>query len=336
MDKAAHLDGLTKSAVFLVSLGVDTASQVLAQLEEKEVEKLSIAISYLKGVPADTVRAVFQEYLDLGEHTRIIGTGGAAFARQAVASALGDEQAEAMLSKMEKSSGGSAFQMLNKIENSQLAGFLQSEHPQTAALILSHVSARKSAEVVALLPDEQREEVVFRLATMGKTSPALMNEIEGVLREQVGSVLGAELSTSGGVELVAEILNYSARATERSIMDGISERDPILAGGIKALMFTFDDLIKVSGRDLQKLLSQIDQRDLILALKGSQDELKNKLMGNVSERAAQAITEELELLGPVKLSEIEEAQRRIIEEAQNMEEREEISLGRESADELVL
>ncbi|NNE70239.1 MAG: flagellar motor switch protein FliG [Rhodothermales bacterium] len=331
-----QMDGLTKSAIFLVSLGVETASQVLQQLDEREVEKLSIAISYLKSVSADTVRAVFQEYVEMGNTNRIIGTGGAAFARQAVASALGDEQAEAMLSKMEKQTGGSGFQMLNNIENSQLAGFLQSEHPQTAALILSHVSARKASEIVAQLPPEQQEEVVFRLATMGKTSPALVEEIEGVLREQVGSVLGAELSTSGGVELVAEILNYSARTTERQILDSISERDPSLAGGIKALMFTFDDLINVSGRDMQKLLSQIDQRDLILALKGSTDELKEMLMSNVSERAAAGISEELELLGPVKMSEIEEAQRRIVEEAQNMEEREEISLGRESADEMVL
>lgn len=330
------MDGLTKSAIFLVSLGVETASKVLQQLDEKEVEKVSIAISYLKGVSAETVRAVFQEYVELGNTNRIIGTGGAAFARQAVATALGDEQAEAMLSKVEKRTGGSGFQMLNNIENSQLAGFLQSEHPQTAALILSHVSARKASEIVAQLPPEQQEEVVYRLATMGKTSPALIEEIEGVLREQVGSVLGAELSTSGGVELVAEILNYSARTTERHILDSLSDRDPSLAGGIKALMFTFDDLINVSGRDMQKLLSQIDQRDLILSLKGSTDELKKKLMDNVSERAATGITEELELLGPVKVSEIEEAQRRIVEEAQNMEEREEISLGRETTDEMVL
>ncbi|MFT4604008.1 MAG: flagellar motor switch protein FliG [Rhodothermales bacterium] len=331
-----QMDGLTKSAVFLISLGVETASQVLQRLDESEVEKLSVAISYLKGVSADTVRAVFQDYLDLGQSNQIIGTGGAAFARQAVASALGDEQAEAMLSKMETSSGGTGFQMLNNIENSQLAGFLQSEHPQTAALILSHVSARKASEIVAQLPPEQQEEVVFRLATMGKTSPSLVDEIEGVLREQVGGVLGAELSTSGGVELVAEILNYSARTTERQILDLISERDPSLAAGIKALMFTFDDLINIGGRDMQKLLSQIDQRDLILALKGSTDELKAKLMENVSERAAVGISEELELLGPVKMANIEDAQQRIVEEAQNMEEREEISLGREASDEMVL
>ena len=332
-----HLDGTTKSAVFLISLGVETASEVLKRLEPKEVEKLSVAIAYLKGVPAETVRAVFTEYLGRAQDSRIVGTGGAAFARQVIASALGDEQAEAMLSNMDKSSSaGSAFKMLNQIENTQLAGFLQNEHPQTAALILSHVSARKAAEIVALLPDAQQQEVVFRLATMGKTSPALLDEIESVLREQVGSVLGAELSTSGGLELVAEILNYSARSTEKALIDSISERDPMLAGGIKALMFTFDDLINVSGRDLQKLLAQIDQRDLILSLKGTTPELKSKLMDNVSERAAAAITEELELLGPVKMSEIEEAQRRITEEAQNMEEREEISLGREASDELVL
>lgn len=332
-----YLDGTTKSAVFLVSLGVQTASEVLKRLEPKEVEKLSVAIAYLKGVPADTVRAVFTEYLARAQDSRIVGTGGAAFARQVIASALGDEQAEAMLSNMEKSSSaGSAFKMLNQIENTQLAGFLQSEHPQTAALILSHVSARKAAEIVALLPEAQQQEVVFRLATMGKTSPALLDEIESVLREQVGSVLGAELSTSGGLELVAEILNYSPRSTERALIESIAERDPMLAGGIKALMFTFDDLINVSGRDLQKLLAQIDQRDLILSLKGTTLELKKKLMSNVSERAAAGIAEELELLGPVKMSEIEEAQRRITEEAQNMEEREEISLGREAADELVL
>jgi flagellar motor switch protein FliG len=331
-----RVDGLTKSAIFLVSLGVETASEVLRCMDEKEVERLSLSIALLKGLSAEIVEEIQDEYLTLFGKTHIVGSGGAAFARQALASALGDEKAESMLGKIEQSASGSAFQMLDRVENTQLASFLQSEHPQTAALILSHVSPRKASEIVTLLREEQQEEVVYRLATMGKTSPVLVKEIESVIRDQVGSVMGAELSTSGGVELVAEILNSSNRSTERAIMDALTERDPMLAGSVKALMFVFDDLIKVAGRDLQKLLSEIDQKDLILSLKGTTDELREKLMANVSERAAGVIEEELALLGPVKVSEIEEAQRRIIEEAQNLEEREEISLGRETQEEMVL
>ncbi len=305
-------------------------------MDEKEVEQISIAISLLKGLSAEVVEEILDEYLTLFGKTHIVGSGGVSFARQAIASALGDEQAESMLSRIEQTVSGSAFQMLDRVENTQLASFLQNEHPQTAALILSHVTARKASEIVGLLKEEQQEEVVYRLATMGKTSPVLVKEIESVIRDQVGSVMGAELSTSGGVELVADILNSSSRATERTIMDALTERDPVLAGSVKALMFMFDDLIKVDGRDLQKLLSEIDQRDLVLSLKGCDEELKEKLMANVSERAAGVISEELALLGPVKVSEIEEAQKRIIEEAQNLEEREEISLGRESAEEMVI
>ena len=229
--------------------------------------------------------------------------------------------------------------MLNNVENGQLAGFLQSEHPQTAALILSHVLGSQGLPKLLLSSRRSKqEEVVYRLATMGKTSPSLVQEIESVVRDQVGSVLGAELHTSGGVGAGCrdpQLLKPYHRAVHHGLPGGIAI--PCWPDDVKSLMFVFDDLINVSDRDLQKLLSQIDQRDLILSLKGSNEELHDKLMGNVSDRAAAAIKEELELLGPVKMSEIEEAQRRIIEEAQNLEEREEISLAKgETSDELVL
>ncbi len=240
----------------------------------------------------------------------------------------------------------SAFHLLQTVETSQLTNFLQNEHPQTAALILSRLNPRKSADIVNGLAPEQQTEIIYRLATMGKTSPELLRDIEDVIRgqmlrelrsvrQQIGSVFGAELSDSGGVEKVAEILNNTGRDAERNIIDSLRERDPDLATSIKDLMFVFDDLVFLSDRDLQRLLVEIEQKDLAFALKATSDRLKERLLKNVSERAAAMIQEEMELLGPVRVRDVEDAQRRIIEIAHQLEEQEEITMSRSGDDVLV-
>jgi flagellar motor switch protein FliG len=229
----------------------------------------------------------------------------------------------------------SAFHLLQTVETAQLTNFLRREHPQTAALILAHLNPRKAADIVGGLEEELRSEIMYRLATMGNTSPEMISDIEEVLRNQLGSVIGAEMSATGGIEQVAEILNTTSRSAERSIIDDIRGRDESLASSIKGLMFVFDDLVHIEGSDLQKVLMEVEQSDLALALKAASGELREKVMRNVSERVAESLQEEIELLGRVRVSDVDEAQHRILEKAQELEAQEEIVLSRNAEETMI-
>ncbi|QXD16041.1 flagellar motor switch protein FliG [Rhodocaloribacter litoris] len=323
-----EVSGARKAAILLVAVGTEVASEVLRTLHDSEVERISIEIAKLRNVSSELVESVLLEYRDMAMAHDYITQGGISFARRALENALGPRRAEEIIMKIEAAMQVSAFHLLQTVETSQLSNFLQNEHPQTAALILAHLNPRKAADIISNLNQELQNEIMFRLATMGKTSPELLRDIEEVIRDQIGSVIGTELSATGGVEKVAEILNNTSRTSERSIMEGIRERDPELATNIKSLMFVFDDLVNINDRDLQRLLVEVDQKDLVLALKGSSPDLQEKLLRNVSERAAAMIKEELELMGQVRVRDVEEAQRRILEVAHALEEQEEIALTR--------
>lgn len=322
----APLTGTQRAAIFLILLGVETASKVLPLLDDAEVEKISVEIAKFRSLPSSVVDEVLLEYRDTALARDYVAQGGVSYARQVLESSLGPERAEDVMMRVEAAMEVSAFHLLQAVEIGQLTSFLEHEHPQTTALILAHLNPRKASEILARLPEHHQSEVVFRIATMGKTSPELLRDIEAVIRQQIGSVFGAEVSATGGVNRVAEILNGTSRSVERTIMEALRERDAGLAGAVKNLMFVFDDLANVSGRDLQRLLMEVEQQDVVLALKGAPDALKAKVLGNVSERVAQAIEEELDLLGPVRIRDVEEAQRRILDKAQELEEQEEIVL----------
>ena len=327
-----HLSGAQKTAVLLTSLGVEAASQVLKSLRDDEVERISIEIARLKNIPSDVVEGVLLEFHDLSLAHTYVAQSGVSFAREVLSAAMGDNRAEEIMMKVEAATEVSGFHLLQTVETGHLINFLQNEHPQTAALILAHINPRKAAEIIPALPADLQQEIIYRLATMSKTSPQLLREIEEVIRQQIGSVFGGELSTAGGAERVAEILNCTKRNAEQTILSNLRDRDPELATAIKSLMFVFDDLVHVDDRALQRLLMEVEQRDLALALKAAPDELKRKLLDNVSERVAQAIGEELELMGAVRVSEVDEAQHTILEAAQQLEERGEIVLSHHNED----
>ena len=322
------LTGTQKSAVLLVALGPETASDVLKSMRDAEVEKVTIEIARLRNISSDVIEAVLVEYRDMNMAHDYMAQGGVSFARNALQSALGGRRAEEIMMRVEAAMEVSAFHLLQTVETSQLTSFLQNEHPQTAALIIAHLNPRKAADIISTLEPANQHEIIYRLGTMSKTSPELLRDIEDVIRQQIGSVIGTELSATGGIEAVATILNSTTRQAENSIMEALRERDPELALQIKALMFVFDDLVNVSDRDMQRILIDVDQKDLALALKAASPELSEKLLKNVSERAAEMIKEEVDLLGPARVSDVEEAQRRIVEAAQQLEEQEEIVLSR--------
>lgn len=329
---AENLTGAQKSAILLIALGVDAASAVLKKLNDDEVEQVSVEIARLRNVSSDVVESVLMEYRDMAMAQDYIAQGGVPFARKALEEALGGRRAEDILMKVEAAMEVSAFHLLQTVDTDQLTNFLRNEHPQTAALILSHLNPLKGSDIIKHIDPELQSEILYRLATMGKTSPEMLNDIENVIREQLGSVFGAQLSVSGGIEQVAEILNGTSRTTERAILESIQDRSPELADSIKQLMFVFEDLVNLHDRDLQRLLTEVEQNDLAVSLKASSEKLKQKIYGNVSERVAEGIKEELELMGPVRVSDVEEAQRKILDTAQRLEEEEEIALSRSSQD----
>lgn len=331
-DDPDDLTGVRKAAVLLISLGVEAASEVLRHLSEKEVEAVSLEIARTENVSSDVVDTVLNEYKEMSMAQEYITKGGKTFAREALMQALGDNRAEDIMMRIEAATEVSAFHQLQTVETSQLTNFIQEEHPQTAALILSHLNPRKAAEILGGLREDLQAEIMYRLASMDKTSPDLVEEVEEVIRQKMDAVFGAQLSVAGGEEVAAAILNAISRSAERSVLEEIRNRDPELANSIKSLMFVFDDLQYLQDRDVQRLLTEVEQRDLALALKAVPEDLEEKIMNNLSSRVADMVREEVELLGKVRVSDVDEAQNNIMEVARELEEQEEITLAREEAD----
>lgn len=329
------LSGAQKAAMLLIALGVETASGVLRHLDDADVEKVSIEVAKLRDAPRDLLESVLLEYRDMGQARNYIAQGGVSFAREVLQEGLGPRRADEIMMRVEAAMEVSAFHLLQTVETTQLSNFLRREHPQTAALILAHLNPRKAADIISGLKPDLQSEIMYRLATMGKTSPEMVSDIEDVLRNQLGSVIGAEMSSTGGIEQVAEILNTTSRSAERSILGALRERSEDLASSIKSLMFVFDDLVNVSGPDLQLLLMEVDQRDLVLALRAASDDLKEKVMRNVSERVASALEEEMKFQGRVRVRDVEEAQHRILETAQQLEAEDKIILAREGEEAMI-
>jgi len=329
------LTGAQKAATLLIALGVETASEVLRHLNDKEVEQVSVEVARMRNAPSELVEAVLIEYRDIARARSYVSQGGVEYARDVLNEALGPRRAEEVMMRVEAAMEVSAFHLLQTVETDQLTNFIRQEHPQTAALILAHLNPRKAAEIISGLEEELQSEIMYRLATMGKTSPEMISDIEDVIRNQLGSVIGAETNVAGGIEQVAEILNTTSRSSEKAILSDIRDRSEDLASSIKNLMFVFEDLVNVRGEDLQKLLMEVEQDDLALALKATSDELQSKIMRNVSERVAESLKEEVELLGRVRVSDVEEAQHRILETAQELEEQDEIVLSRASEEALI-
>lgn len=334
-EEAEDLEGAQKAAILLIALGTETASEVLTHLNDPEVEAISVEIARMRNAPSDLVEDVLLEYRDVVRAQSYVAQGGVEYAREVLQEAMGNSRAEELMMRVEAAMEVSAFHLLQTVETDQLTNFLRREHPQTAALILAHLNSRKSAEIISKLGEEEREEVMYRLATMGNTSPEMISDIEDVIRNQLGSVIGSETSVAGGEEKVAEILNTTTRSAEKSILDSLRDRSEELATSIKNLMFVFEDLIKIREEDLQALLLEVDRDELALALKAASDELEEKIKENMSQRVVEGLEEEMELLGRVRVSEVEEAQYSILQTAQEMEEKEEITLSRSTKESMV-
>ncbi len=323
----SDLTGRQKAAVLLMSMDVDVAAKVFKELDMKEVEAIAVEITNLRDLPPTVVEDVIEEFYQLMTAQSYMVEGGIEYAQILLEKSYGIERAREIIEKIKVLTTVRGFNILKKSDSAQLASFLSKEHPQTIALILSHLTPDQSADVLAEFKDDLRTDVIMRIATIGKVSPQLVSEIEHVVDQIAEQTISQNLAQAGGAQLVANILNKSNNALAKAMLENIEEKKPEMALEIKRLMFLFEDIVLIDDKGIQRILRDVDKKDLALALKVADEKIRAKIFKNMSERAAAVVKEELEFMGPVKLKEVEAAQMRIVDIIKKLEEQEEIAIG---------
>lgn len=330
-----HLSGLRKCAILLVTLGADVSAEVMRQLSEQEIEDVTVEISKIRELPSEAVMAVLEEFAQLVQAHSYILEGGLSYAREVLHKALGTSRGDEILDKLQMTFQPQPFSSIRKADPKQLSDFLRREHPQTVALILANMDSDVAAHVLTNLGPEARVDVVQRLATMETTSPEVIKQIDQVLERRLASLFTQEVSVVGGAKAVAEILNRVDRSAEKQIFEALEPANPQLADEIRRLMFTFDDIVRLDDRSIQRLLKEVDQKDLALALKAATEAVVNKVFANLSERAQTMLRQEIEYLGPRRLKDVEDAQASIVRMVRQLEEQGEIYVSNREGEVLV-
>ncbi len=322
------LKPVEKCAIVLVAMGVERASSVLKNMPDRDVERVSISIAKLQDISPEVLNGVIEEYYQMMISNQYVHHGGMDYTREVLEKIWDSQRASKFLKQIETGSGHDVFDLLDKVDEDFLISFLQEEHPQTNALILANLSAAKAAAILSELPESSRSEVSFRMATMNRTSPGLIRDVEAAIRNQLGSSLDGDTDRLGGVEAVANILNSLSASVEKNIMSSIREREPGLAEAIAELMFSYDDIVLLDDSVIQRILRDVEGKTLALALKAASEDLKKKVFKNMSERAAAMLKEDIEFLGAVRLKEVEEAQKQVLEVVKALEESGDITINR--------
>lgn len=329
--------GVRKAAILLIQLGKERASQVMAHLSDQEVENISAEIAKLDAVSANETTQVLTEFHDLATAHAHVTQGGFGFAQQLLEQSLGPERAKEIMERLHAAAVQMPFQFLHRADPAQLRGFISDEHPQVIALVLAHMAADKASLLLSGLPAHQQAVVAHRIAVMDRTSPEIVRTVEAILERKLSSMLQpAEVSRVGGLDPLVNIINRSDRPTERQIVEGLEGLDPALADEVRSRMFMFEDVVGLDDRSIQQVLRQVDTADLALALKGVSEAVRSKITSNLSERAAENLLEEVELLGAVRLAQVEEAQQGVIRTIRQLEEQGQIMVRRGNDDEFVL
>lgn len=319
-----ELTGKQKAALLLLSMDVETATKVMRKFSQDELEAVTLEIANVKGIKSRVIEQVSDEFHQLIVAQQYVIQGGIEYAQQLLEHTLGFTKASDIIEKVKLLSHVTGFDTLKKADPRQLASFLQKEHPQTVALILSNITADLTAQVLSEFPEELRTDVTYRIATLGKIAPSLISEMEGVLEEVAEAEISQSMSSLGGTKSVAAVLNRCTTLEARKIMEELEKRDTNLASEIKRLMFLFEDLVFVDDKGIQRLLREVDKKDLAMSLKVADDKLKERILKNMSERAQELLQEELQYMGPVRLKEVEAAQTRIVEIVKQLEDAGEI------------
>jgi flagellar motor switch protein FliG len=332
----ADVTGHKKVAVFLLAMGPETAGLLLRHMDRDTVEDLTREIASLGLIPPDEQEEIVEEFYTIVLAKQYAAEGGLGYARMCLERALPKDEANRVMQQIEHSVHQQPFSFLQKAESENLLTFMQDEHPQTIALILSHLPSSKGSEILSGLPPAKQIEVVTRVANMEQTNPEVIREVEKGLEQRLSGIMSQQFQRVGGVEAVAEMLNLSDRATEKGILETLEAEDPDLVEQIRRLMFVFEDILLIDDRGIQSVLKEIENNELALALKTASEEMKEKIFKNMSERAANLIREEMEYMGPVRLNDVEMAQQRIVDTVRRLEDAGEIVLqGRGDADMVV-
>ena len=326
--KKTALTGEQKAAALLISLGPELASKVYQHLKEDSVEQVTLQIANLRKISPEEKDAVMREALDISVAQEYISQGGVEYAHELLEKALGANKAMEIINRLQGSLKMTPFDYIKRTDPQQLLNFIQSEHPQTIALILAHLNPENAATILGALPLEVQVDVATRIAILDRAAPDVVMEIERVLERRISAIFTQEFTAAGGVRSLAEVLNRADRSTEKAIMEKLEESNPTLAEEVKRLMFVFDDLIVLDNRTVQQILREVDAKDLALALKGAKEEVKEHLLKNMSNRARAMIMEDMEVMGPVRLKNAEEAQQKIINVVRQLEEQGEIVVAR--------
>ncbi len=332
-----HVSGIEKAAILLISLGPDLSAQVMKHLPDDEIDALTLEIASTLKVDQDVRDKVLTEFNDMAVAQEFIDQGGLEYAKAVLEKALGYERAREVLKRLTVSLQVRPFDFAKGTDPSQLSNYLESESPQTVALVLSYLSPAQAAGVMATLPAQLQVDVSQRIAAMESTSPDVLKEVEKVLEHKVMSLVSQDYNKTGGVEAVVDILNNVDRQTEKTILNALTEKNPELSEEIKRRMFLFEDIISLDDRAVQLFMAEVDMtRDLPLAMKGSSDEVKQKILRNISSRAAETVQDSIDYLGPVRVRDVEEAQQRIVAVIRRLEEQGQIITSRGGGHEILV
>ncbi len=332
----SEITGKEKAAMLLIALGPERSAEIFKHLKDDEIEQLTLEIANIRTVTPEEKEKVLEEFYQICLAQDYIAEGGISYAKEILEKALGTQKALEVLNKLTVSLQVRPFDFVRKADPSQLLNFIQNEHPQTIALILAYLRPQQSSIVLSALPQEKQADVARRIAIMDRTSPEIIKEVERVLEKKLSALVTEDFTAAGGVQSIVDILNSVDRGTEKYIMETLEVEDTDLAEEIKKRMFVFEDILTLDNRSVQRFLREIDNNQMAVALKGSKEEVQNKIFTNMSKRMQEMIKEDIEFMGPVRLKDVEEAQQKIVNIIRKLEDSGEIVISRGGGDEIVV
>lgn len=332
----AELTGVQKAAVLLITLGPEKSASIFKHLKEEEIEDLTLEIANTRSISPQEKEDVLNEFYQVCLAQQYIAEGGIGYAKELLEKALGEQKAQDVITKLTASLQVRPFEFIRKTDPSQVLNFIQDEHPQTIAMILSYLSPAQSAMILGALTPEKQADVAKRIAMMDRTSPDVIKEVERVLERKLASLLNQDYTIVGGVDAIVDILNTVDRGTEKHIMESLEIEQPELADEIRKKMFVFEDILLLDDRAIQRVLRDVDNNDLGIALKGANEEVQNVIFKNLSKRLSAMIKEDMEFMGPVRMKDVEEAQQKIVGIIRKLEDSAEIVISRGGGDEIIV
>jgi flagellar motor switch protein FliG len=330
------LSGRQKAAILLISLGPEVSAQIFKHLREEEIEQLTLEIANVRKVDSIDKESILSEFHQICLAQEFISQGGIAYAKDILEKALGNQKALDVINRLTATLQVRPFDFARKADPAQILNFIQNENSQTIALVLSYLQSEQASIILSSLPQEKQADVAKRIALMDSTSPEVISQVERVLEQKLSSTVTQDYTNAGGISAIVQILNGVDRGTERTILDSLEIQDPELAEEIKKRMFVFEDIVNVDNRSIQRIIRDIENADLQLALKVASEEVREAIFKNMSKRMAETFREEMEFMGPVRLRDVEEAQTRIVATIRRLEEAGEIIIARGGGDDIIV